>query len=455
MQNNNTSYKFIEVVPYSGLVNWSVQYLKDSSITFNKKYPLVTISSFLKRNKTAFEIENNKEYKRATIKVRNGGIFIRDIEKGQNIGTKNQFLIKEGQFLLSKIDARNGAFGVVPAELEGGIITGNFWTFDVDYSKVNPHYLSLVATTPEFIKFSEQASNGTTNRHYLQEDAFLNIKIPLPSKNEQNRIVAAYQLKIQLAEEQELKSIELEKDIENYLINELGININKKDKNKGLGFISYKNISRWDYQFFYSQTKINSNYKTVKLEQCFDKFLINKDGKSLRIETNKQPDKDFLYVGMESVEKETGELLELPIVKGKDIKSQTVRIPKDYFIYGKLRPYLNKYWFNETENVNIICSSEFFVFSILGNINKQYFKNVLGSVIIQRQIDESTSGARMPRINEQVFSDLILPIPPLDIQNKIANHISEIKTKIKQLKQQAEQNRILALQEFENEIFKN
>ena len=46
---------------------------------------------------------------------------------------------------------------------------------------------------------------------------------------------------------------------------------------------------------------------------------------------------------MESVEKNTGELLGLPIVKGMQIKSQTVRIPKGFFIYGKLRPYLNKY----------------------------------------------------------------------------------------------------------------
>lgn len=223
MQNNNTTYKFIEVVPYSGLVNWSVQYLKDSSISFNKKYPLVSISSFLKRNKTAIEIENDKEYKRATIKVHNGGIFLRDIEKGQNIGTKNQFLIKEGQFLLSKIDARNGAFGVVPAELEGGIITGNFWTFDVDYSKVNPHYLSLVTTTPEFIKFSEQASNGTTNRHYLQEETFLNIRIPLPSIEEQNKIFNAYQQRLKLAEQLEIKANELGNEIENYLFSTLGV----------------------------------------------------------------------------------------------------------------------------------------------------------------------------------------------------------------------------------------
>ena len=186
----------MDFVKFSQLYNWSVQYLNDSKIRFTTKYPLVQIKEFLTRNKTAIEIQDDVYYKRATIKVRNGGIFLRDTVIGSKIGTKNQFVISKGQFLLSKIDARNGAFGVVPEELDGGIITGNFWTFDVDYSKVNPHYLALLTTTNEFIEFCEQASNGTTNRHYLQEPLFLDIKVPLPSLAEQNKLVEEYTSKI-------------------------------------------------------------------------------------------------------------------------------------------------------------------------------------------------------------------------------------------------------------------
>lgn len=177
MLNSNNTYRYLDFVGFSQLYNWSVQYLNDSKIRFTTKYPLVPIKDFLLRNKTAIEIQNNTYYKRATIKIRNGGISLRDEVIGSKIGTKNQFIISKGQFLLSKIDARNGAFGVVPEELDGGVITGNFWTFDVDYSKVNPHYLTLLTTTKEFISFCEQASNGTTNRHYLQEHLFLNIEV--------------------------------------------------------------------------------------------------------------------------------------------------------------------------------------------------------------------------------------------------------------------------------------
>ena len=118
MTNSNNTYKNFDIVNFSQLYNWSVQYQNDSKIRFTTKYPLVRIKEFLTRNKTAISIQNDVYYKRATIKVRNGGISLRDSEIGNKIGTKNQFLISKGQFLLSKIDARNGAFGVVPDELD-------------------------------------------------------------------------------------------------------------------------------------------------------------------------------------------------------------------------------------------------------------------------------------------------------------------------------------------------
>ena len=59
----------------------------------------------------------------------------------------------------------------------------------------------------------------------------------------------------------------------------------------------------------------------------------------------------------------------------------------------------------------------------------------------------------MPRINEETFKAIEVPIPPIDIQNSIVEHIKEQKEQIKQMKQQAEKLRKEALEEFEKEIF--
>ena len=445
--------KYISTVPYSGLFNWSVQYLNDSKIAFSKAYPMMRIGDFLGRNKTAVAIEDDKTYKRATIKVRNGGIFLRDEEIGSKIGTKNQFLISKGQFLLSKIDARNGAFGVVPEVLDGGVITGNFWTFDVDYSIINPHYLALLTTTDAFTQFCEQASNGTTNRHYLQEPLFLNIKVPVPSLEEQNKLVEEYNKQLAIAADAELLAIKKHRNINSLLFSELGVKISKDNVLNGLSTVAFSALDRWDIAYLQNTAKYTAKYKSLRFENCIEHFMKGFDGKSLRMETYKTPTRDFHYIGMEHIEKATGQLIDAPIVKGSQIKSQTVTIPNGYFIYGKLRPYLNKYWYNDTNWDNIVCSSELFVFRIKDSINTRFFEVVLGSDIVQEQIADLTSGARMPRITEEVFMSIQIPIPPLDVQKNLADQIDKITDEIKELRNSALQKRTDALKNFETQIF--
>ena len=443
----------MDFVKFSQLYNWSVQYLNDSKIRFTTKYPLVQIKEFLTRNKTAIEIQDNVYYKRATIKVRNGGIFLRDSVIGIKIGTKNQFVISKGQFLLSKIDARNGAFGVVPDVLDGGVITGNFWTFDVDYSKVNPHYLALLTTTKEFIEFCEQASNGTTNRHYLQEPLFLDIKVPLPSLAEQNKLVEEYNEQLTLSENAEVNAELKQNNINKIILDSLGVKIVKSNLPKGLSFVSFAELDRWDLSFLQNDAHIKSLYKLVRIADCVDQFMTDEFGHSLRTETSKYPVKEFYYIGMENIEKSAGELIDMPVVNGAQIKSQTISVPKGYFIYGKLRPYLNKYWYNNTNVKDIICSSELFVFSIKKSIHPRYFEFVLGSDIVQTQISDLVSGARMPRINEKIFMSIQIPLPPISIQESIVEQIEYNKREIKSLQLAATSYKVQALTNFEFQIF--
>lgn len=192
--------KYISTVPFSGLFNWSVQYLSDSKITFNRAYPMMRIGEFLKRNKRAVSIQDGIQYKRVTIRVRNGGVVPRDEVMGENIGTKKQFLVSEGQFVISKIDARNGAMGIIPKVLDNAIVTQDFLPYDVDTTKINPQYFVLVCTTKQFIEFCQSCSSGTTNRQRINETEFLNIKIPVPSIEEQNQLIEefnAIMLKVQ------------------------------------------------------------------------------------------------------------------------------------------------------------------------------------------------------------------------------------------------------------------
>ncbi len=147
------------------------------------------LSKLLIRNKTPINIESNVVYKRATIKLYGKGLSIRDEEIGSKINTKKQFLIKKDQLLLSKIDARNGAFGIVPKELDGAIITGNFWAFDINENFVNRDYLSYLLSSKKFYSICKDASSGVTNRKYLNETKFLAMEIELPKIEDQNKLI--------------------------------------------------------------------------------------------------------------------------------------------------------------------------------------------------------------------------------------------------------------------------
>lgn len=147
------------------------------------------IGELLTRIKDVVLVEDNIEYKRITIKSKNQGVFLRDIVKGSKIGTKRQFLAKEGQFIMSRIDARNGAFGIIPVDLEGAIMTNDFLTFEVNHELVNIDYFNMLTESSQFMKYCIDGSKGTTNRKRLKEELFLNFEIKIPNKKEQDIIV--------------------------------------------------------------------------------------------------------------------------------------------------------------------------------------------------------------------------------------------------------------------------
>ncbi len=177
----------------------------------------VPLGNLLKRIKNAVLIDDFEKYQRLTIRTNNKGISVRDELEGHRIGTKKQFIVHQGQFLLSKIDAMNGAFGIVPEDVQKGIVTSNFWAYDVDEERLFSKYFNYLTHTKAFQDFCVQSSSGTTHRKYLQEDLFLGKKIYLPSIEEQHHtVVYIEELKIKINSIKRLKS-EINVDLDRML----------------------------------------------------------------------------------------------------------------------------------------------------------------------------------------------------------------------------------------------
>ena len=71
----------------------------------------VSISKFLHQKKNRVSLESEKEYSLVTVKLHHKGVVLREKKKGSLFGS-TMYRVSEGQFILSGIDARNGAFGM-------------------------------------------------------------------------------------------------------------------------------------------------------------------------------------------------------------------------------------------------------------------------------------------------------------------------------------------------------
>ena len=135
-------------------------------------------------------LDAEREYKEVTVRLWGRGVALRGIVSGPAVAGTRRMQVRAGEFIASRIDARNGAFGLIPDELDGAVVTNDFPVFTLDEQRVLPGFLNWLSKTHDFAEACKAASEGTTNRVRLKEDRFLRIEIPLPPLAEQRRIVA-------------------------------------------------------------------------------------------------------------------------------------------------------------------------------------------------------------------------------------------------------------------------
>lgn len=173
------------------------------------------IGDFLKRIKRPIDLLDDTEYNLVTVKMNHNGVTLRERKKGYEIKS-NMYLVKYGDFILSGIDARNGAFGIIPNELDNAIVTNDFWYFEIDENIILKELFLELTATNWFDEICKKGSDGTTQRIRLQKDKFFNQSVWLPEKNEQQNI---------LTKIKKIKSYLHKLSIENVKQTQLGINL--------------------------------------------------------------------------------------------------------------------------------------------------------------------------------------------------------------------------------------
>lgn len=357
----------------------------------SRTFPIVPLSKLIRRKKDETIIQDLKTYCRLTIHLNGEGISIRDRVLGSEIGTKRQFIVKAGQLVLSKIDARNGAFGIVPTEGDGAIITGNFWAFDVDQALLDVKFFDYLTKTRLFIDFCKKASDGTTNRRYLQEEKFLTQRIELPPIEEQRRIVAQIEELAAKIEEAGGLRREVCDDCEEFCRSILS------DAGDGASTLTPMR----------DLVKLRALDITVSPEEVYPFAGIYSFGKGLFLGQRKHGT-EFSY-------------------------TRLTRLKSDNFVYPKLMAWEGAFAVVRPEYEGLVVSPEFPVFEIdqqrvLPETLEVYFH--IPSVWSAVSGASTGTNVRRRRLNPADFLAFEIPLPPMKTQIRLR----EVKAKLDQMK---------------------
>ena len=446
------SMEILKTIPYSEFNLWDVNRYANE-VELISAYKLIPLNSLLHQSKTYEKIQDEEEYYLCGLSSYGNGLFHRDIKLGKEIKGNKLNQIKNGQFIYSRLGANNGSFDIVNEKFDKYWVTNEFPTFNID-DALNPEYLKILFRLKRYWKIISRKLQGAAHKRF-KENLFLDLKIPFPHLTEQNHFVDNFNAKIQLANEQKKKSNQLEREINDYLFEMLGVTkIENNSIKKGLRIIEYSKLTKWALSHSLKQNKFNiqnSKYNTAPIK---DILLFFKGGKTPSKQRkdfwngkiNWTSPKDFngLYI-----DKSEDYITEKAVIETKMEIFPTGTLIS-VFRSGILRHSFPTAILNIPTSINQDLKAYDLKVDVINKKYYLYFTEVFKEYIL---LNASKKSVTVESINTEEFLDLKIPLPPLNIQKQIANHISDLKKQIKDLQNQEKENRENAIKEFEKGIF--
>lgn len=173
--------------------------MNNSDTKKNTMVPKLRFSEFFKHNKN-WKKKILKHYlkesrilgstgniaKKITVKLWGKGVYEKD-EYIQGSPNTQYYIRKSGQFIYSKLDFLNQAFGIIPVHLNGYESTVDLPCFDISNELNNKFLLEYIQQGDFYKKFGEIADGGRVAKR-IQVGTFLSFPILLPELKEQQKI---------------------------------------------------------------------------------------------------------------------------------------------------------------------------------------------------------------------------------------------------------------------------
>ena len=178
------------------------------------------------------------------------------------------------------------------------------------------------------------------------------------------------------------------------------------------------------FELFGDPIKNEKGWKIKRLENVLE---INNKRKLL------DSKKDYWLLNLEDIEQDSGRVILKKKVNYEKLPSSISYFDKNWVLYSKLRPYLNKVVLSDEEG---FCTSELLALKPdTKYITEIFLWKYLMNNSVLKYLETHVSGAKMPRVVMNDFKSLKIILPPLELQNKFATKIEAIqKLKFRKLK---------------------
>ena len=388
------------------------------------------------------------------------GLDLEDIEKGgqlisqKTVGERkavgDKTIFRCGDILYSKLRPYLLKILVAP---NNGICTPEIVPFNL-YGKVNAYYIVEFLKSP----YVDQVINSVTygvKMPRVGTETMTSLLVPLPPISEQARIVA--RLKCVLPAVQSYNTayekggklttefpIQLKKSILQYAVQGELVPQDPADEPASVllehiraekeQLIKAGKIKRDKHESVIFR-RDNSYYEKVDgIERCIDDelpFEIPENWEWVRffsiveIATNLvSPERyfDYMHIAPDNIEKSTGTLLECRTVAQDKVSSPNHLFFKGQILYSKIRPLLRKAVIAPFDG---LCSAD--MYPLKTPLNKEYLLRYILSDSFNAQVATAMSSrVKMPKINQAELSKVLIPVPPIQEQERIVNKIKEL-----------------------------
>ena len=284
----------------------------------------------------------------------------------------------------------------------------------------------------------ERNQSGQVQGKIITEDV---ASVQIPKVEFEYALVSQMQA-ARTAREEKLKEADVFLDsIDRYVLEELGIEMLAIEERQCFAVYAGEVEGRVDpsaYRLLKTSSVDaikSSKYKSVRLK---DIVVFRKEIVADAFE--------LPYVGLENIGSNTG--FYVPSVEEKESFNSALKFESGDVLFPKLRPYLNKVHFAK---FNGVCSTEFHV--LKGeNLNNLYLFAFLRSQLVVNQTTCLMTGNTLPRLQTQDVQSLLIPIPPFDVQEKIADEVMRRQSEAAKLRQKAAEEWEAAKTQFEAQL---